>query len=198
MNVTKELKYDMEECLTQMDACFNLLIPRFDLPDLSTQLLTDSSGDWSSTSTAMPVRKEERRRRATISSGSFASLSNTDEECGSDDEEEEDYVCGREEEMERGRVCGGGVEMERRRVCGGGEEMERGRVRGGGEELERGRVCGGGEEGEYGLSEDVTAEKQDSAVSAIVQTSVTGASCFKKGTITSDTKGKGKAKGQSE
>ena len=88
--------------------------------------------------------------------------------------------------------------MERRRVCGGGEEMERGRVRGGGEELERERVCGGGEEGECGLSEDVTAEKQDNAVSAIVQTSVTGASCFKKGTITSDTKGKGKAKGQPE
>ena len=145
----------MEECLTQMDACFNLLIPRFDLPELSTQLLTDSGGDWSSTSTVMPVRKEERRRRATISSGSFASLSNTDDECGSDEEEEEDYVCEREEEMEKGRVCGEG------------------------------------EESECGLLEDVTAEKQDSVVA-------TGANCFKKGTITLDTKGKGKAKGQSE
>ena len=94
--------------------------------------------------------------------------------------------CVEEERRWRGGGC---VEEERRRREGGC---------GGGEELERGRVCGGGEEGEYGLSEDVTAEKQDSAVSAIVQTSVTGASCFKKGTITSDTKGKGKAKGQSE
>ena len=100
--------------------------------------------------------------------------------------------------MERGRVCGGEEEMERGRVCVREEKMERGRVCGGGEETERGRVCGGGEESECGLSENVTAEKQDSVVSAIVQTSVTGASCFKKGTITSDTKGKGKAKGQPE
>lgn len=64
--------------------------------------------------------------------------------------------------------------------------------------MEKGRVCGGEEESECGLSENVTAEKQDNVVSAIVQTSVTGASCFKKGTITSDTKGKGKAKGQPE
>ena len=171
VNITKELKYDMDECLTQMDACFNLLIPRFDLPDFSTQLLSDSSGEGPSTSTAVPVRKEERRRRrTTISSGSFASLSNTDDECGSDVED----------------------------VCGGGEEMERGRVCGGGEEVERGRVCGGGEERGCGLLEDVTAEKQDSVVSAMVQAGVTAASCFKKGTITLDTKGKGKAKGQQE
>ena len=164
----------MDECLTQMDACFNLLIPRFELPDFSTQLLSDSGGEGPSTSTAVPVRKEERRRRrTTISSGSFASLSNTDDECGSD-EEEEQYVCGGGEEMERGRVCGGG------------------------EEVERGRVCGEGEERDCGLLEDVTAEKQDSVVSAMVQAGITAASCFKKGTITLDTKGKGKAKGQQE
>ena len=79
-----EFKYDMEDCLTQMEACFNLLLPRFDIPDSSTQLQADSEEEPLSTSVATSKGKEEKRR--TISSGSFASLSSIDDECCSDEE----------------------------------------------------------------------------------------------------------------
>ena len=80
----------MEDCLTQMDACFNLLLPRFDIPDSSAQLQADSEGERPSTSGANSKGKEEKRR--TISSGSFASLSSIDDESCSDEESLSDVV----------------------------------------------------------------------------------------------------------
>lgn len=65
-------KYDIDSCLKQMDSCFDLLLPRFDVSeDVCTQpTLSFKPGEF---------------RSHTFSSGSFASLESTD---GSESETE--------------------------------------------------------------------------------------------------------------
>lgn len=65
-------KYDIDSCLKQMDSCFDLLLPRFDVAeDICTQPpLSFKPGEF---------------RSHTLSSGSFASLESTD---GSESETE--------------------------------------------------------------------------------------------------------------
>lgn len=72
---------NIEDCLRQMDACFNLLLPRFEIPETGAAV--------PSTSPAGKVKSHKLRRR-THSSGSFASLgssdfSDSDEEFGGEE-----------------------------------------------------------------------------------------------------------------
>ena len=164
-------KYDIDSCLKQMDSCFDLLLPRFDVAeDVCTQPpLSFKPGEF---------------RSCTLSSGSFASLESMD---GSESEAEMereaqlqdntvtlvDSCCssqfenGREggEEGRKGVVGDGEkgkekVVMEDMSSSGGVEEEEEkgGVEEGGGVEEEKGGVekeeKGGVEEEEGGVSSD--------------------------------------------
>ena len=69
-----EQKCNIEDCLRQMDACFNLLLPRFDIPETSTFALSTSPRS----DPAGKKVKSHKLRRRTLSSDSFASLGSSD------------------------------------------------------------------------------------------------------------------------
>ena len=99
-----DLTCDIEDCMTQISSCFDLLMPRFDIPDIYTSHNTLSTGETSSTgrrnaqvpdiSTAtVPseidvsmatnrngISKDQTldMRQRTVSSCSFASLTNSE------------------------------------------------------------------------------------------------------------------------
>ena len=111
-----EMKGDIEDCMRQMEACFNLLLPRYDLPDIyssitpaaaaaaavppSCELHTIAEGfpPFKTHTTAgagsLQIQAETseelgvRKRRRTLSSGSFASLGSSDAESTEDDLEQ--------------------------------------------------------------------------------------------------------------
>lgn len=96
---TVDMRLDIEDCLAQVESCFNLLVPRFDIPDIyssaesqesSSELsLPPQQGEGTEDVEDDAVREEERKerkRKRTTSSCSFASLSSGD---GSNDDESE-------------------------------------------------------------------------------------------------------------
>ena len=66
------IKFDIEDCLQQMDACFNLLLPRFDIREATNPLLSGSEEQTS--------KEVHHFRQRNISSESFYSLSSSDGE----------------------------------------------------------------------------------------------------------------------
>ena len=126
------MRLDIEDCLSQVESCFNLLVPRFDIPDI---FASPESNEMSSVvdppsqdneHTAEPIVAEERgererKRKRTESSCSFVSLSSGEEE--SSDEIESD---GRSKE-ERGGVVSPAVQLgeeEKRKEDGQAEDDE--------------------------------------------------------------------------
>ena len=89
------MRLDIEDCLAQVESCFNLLVPRFDIPDIySSAESQDSSFELSpprrGTNEAIgdEERKERKRKRTVSSAGSFVSLSSGEEsDDGSGNEE---------------------------------------------------------------------------------------------------------------
>lgn len=98
-----ELKQDIDGCLTEMESCFNLLLPRFELPDIystsagtsqDTAFNQDTSNQDESSLGLKPAGsylenlEVQSRRRMISSSGSFVSLSegSGSEGSGNDDE----------------------------------------------------------------------------------------------------------------
>lgn len=68
------LRRDIDGCLTELEACFTLLLPRFDLPDIYTT--TNDTTTTSQDNTVIIKQDKVRSRRRTVSSGgSFVSLS---------------------------------------------------------------------------------------------------------------------------
>ena len=91
------MRLDIEDCLAQVESCFNLLVPRFDVPDIYSS--AESQESSSELSPPSHQHKEhvitekgegkERNRKRTTSSCSFVSLSSGEEsDDGSDDEQE--------------------------------------------------------------------------------------------------------------
>ena len=92
-----DMKLDIEDCLAQVESCFNLLVPRFDIPDIySSAESQDSSFELSpphrgTEEVAEEEERKERQRKRTISStGSFVSLSSGEEESDDDGHNEEE------------------------------------------------------------------------------------------------------------
>ena len=88
------MKLDIEDCLAQVESCFNLLVPRFDIPDIySSAESHDSSFELSPPRRRTEVEdgEEERKERKRIvsSAGSFVSLSSGEESDDDDGNEEE-------------------------------------------------------------------------------------------------------------
>ena len=93
------MRLDIEDCLAQVESCFNLLVPRFDIPDIySSAESQESSFELSpphqnNQGTEETVGEEEdrkeRKRKRTVSSGSFVSLSSGDESDDNDSGNEE-------------------------------------------------------------------------------------------------------------
>ena len=94
------MRLDIEDCLAQVESCFNLLVPRFDIPDIFaspessevTSVIEPPSRDIGHT--AEPVVAEgrgerERKRKRTESSCSFVSLSSGEEESSDEIEGDE-------------------------------------------------------------------------------------------------------------
>ena len=88
------MRLDIEDCLAQVESCFNLLVPRFDVPDIySSAESQESSCEMSPPSHQHKEQVitekgegKERKRKRTISSCSFVSLSSGEE--SNDDEQE--------------------------------------------------------------------------------------------------------------
>ena len=87
------------DCLTQTDSCFNLLLPRFDLPDLySCTPYTDQLPEEGNTAVPSTSSRSEgcSTKKRTMSSTSFASVSSSGE-CSTQEEtsvEEESILAG--------------------------------------------------------------------------------------------------------
>ena len=81
------MRLDIEDCLAQVESCFNLLVPRFDIPDIySSAESQDSSLELSPPHRGTKEqdgeeeeRKERKRKRTVSSAGSFVSLSSGEE-----------------------------------------------------------------------------------------------------------------------
>lgn len=73
-----DLQPDILDCLTQTDSCFNLLLPRFDIPDLYNSSTCENQPEFSvgckSTSSDLDISSKKNR---TVSNTSFASVSST-------------------------------------------------------------------------------------------------------------------------
>lgn len=91
------MRLDIEDCLAQVESCFNLLVPRFDVPDIYS---STESQDSSSELSPPPYHHnepvigdkgegKERKRKRTVSSCSFASLSSGEESNDDSDGEQE-------------------------------------------------------------------------------------------------------------
>ena len=79
-----DMKLDIEDCLAQVESCFNLLVPRFDIPDIySSAESQDSSFELSpphrGTEEAIGEEERKERKRTVSSAGSFVSLSSGEE-----------------------------------------------------------------------------------------------------------------------
>ena len=82
-----DMRLDIEDCLAQVESCFNLLVPRFDIPDIySSAESQDSSLELSPPHRGTKEqdgeeeeRKERKRKRTVSSAGSFVSLSSGEE-----------------------------------------------------------------------------------------------------------------------
>lgn len=90
-HTTTDMRLDIEDCLSQVESCFNLLVPRFDIPDIySSAESQDSSFELSPPHSGTEEQdgveeREDRKRKRTVSSaGSFVSLSSGEE---SDDDD---------------------------------------------------------------------------------------------------------------
>ncbi len=89
----EELKKEVGSCLTEMEACFNLLLPRFDLPDIYQSQQGGGRSDGEQLLGDVAAREQDgslpaaKRRRTTVSSScSFVSLE-SDQTSLSDNEE---------------------------------------------------------------------------------------------------------------
>ena len=98
------MRLDIEDCLAQVESCFNLLIPRFDIPDIFSSAESQESNpelspvprnDRDTESEVGAVRSDgeeekerrERKRKRTTSFCSFVSLSSGGD---SDDDQDDD------------------------------------------------------------------------------------------------------------
>ena len=99
------MRLDIEDCLAQVESCFNLLVPRFDMPDIfaSAESNETRSGlerpSQDSEHVVEPVIEQQggeraRKRNRTESSCSFVSLSSG----GEPSEVEDDCICDKERE----------------------------------------------------------------------------------------------------
>lgn len=82
------MRLDIEDCLAQVESCFNLLVPRFDIPDIyssaesqdsSLELSPPHRGTEEQHGEEEKERKERKRKRTVSSAGSFVSLSSGEE-----------------------------------------------------------------------------------------------------------------------
>lgn len=87
-----DMRLDIEDCLAQVESCFNLLVPRFDIPDIySSAESQDSSFELSpphrgaEEQDGEEERTERKRKRTVSSAGSFVSLSSGEESDDGDD-----------------------------------------------------------------------------------------------------------------
>lgn len=88
----KERQADVNSCLKQMESCFEILIPRFDIPETSgPSLQLQSAGDGS----------KQLSRLQSTSSGSFYSIEFSGDE-GEEEEEEKEVEKENEVDREKG------------------------------------------------------------------------------------------------
>lgn len=116
----EDMQRDVNSCLTEMEACFNLLLPRFDQPDIyksrdiarddlhggrcavGVGVPRDAAGDGD----CPPPKKQ--RRTTTSSSCSFVSLSEDGDSDGEVDDDKDEVEVERGEDREENKMEKGG------------------------------------------------------------------------------------------